>query len=97
MAFAGNDLVNFIGVPVAAYNAFTEWSLSGIPATEFPMNVLASKVPTNNWLLFIAGMVMVATLWFSTKAKNVVKTSLTFQIKETQKSAFSQTSCHAVL
>ncbi|MAB30648.1 MAG: phosphate:sodium symporter [Formosa sp.] len=76
LAFAGNDLVNFIGVPVAAYNAFTEWSLSGIPATEFPMNVLASKVPTNNWLLFIAGMVMVATLWFSTKAKNVVKTSL---------------------
>ena len=76
LAFAGNDLVNFIGVPVAAYNAFLEWSASGLSATEFPMDVLASKVPTNNWLLFGAGMVMVVTLWFSTKAKDVVKTSL---------------------
>ena len=76
LAFAGNDLVNFIGVPVAAYNAFIEWSASGVPASEFPMDVLASKVPTNNWLLFGAGMVMVVTLWFSAKAKDVVKTSL---------------------
>ena len=76
LAFAGNDLVNFIGVPVAAYNAFLEWSASGMLATEFPMDVLASKVPTNNWLLFGAGMVMVMTLWFSAKAKDVVKTSL---------------------
>ena len=76
LAFAGNDLVNFIGVPVAAYNAFLEWSASGVSASEFPLDVLASKVPTNNWLLFGAGMVMVITLWFSTKAKNVVKTSL---------------------
>ncbi|TNJ45310.1 inorganic phosphate transporter [Tamlana fucoidanivorans] len=76
LAFAGNDLVNFIGVPVAAYNAFQEWTASGLAAGEFSMEVLAKKVPTNNWLLFIAGMVMVLTLWFSTKAKNVVKTSL---------------------
>lgn len=76
LAFAGNDLVNFIGVPVAAYNAFQEWTASGISATQFPMDLLAAKVPTNNWLLFGAGMIMVLTLWFSTKAKNVVKTSL---------------------
>ena len=76
LAFAGNDLVNFIGVPIAAYNAFIEWSASGVPATEFSMEVLAAKVPTNNWLLFIAGMIMVLTLWFSNKAKGVVKTSL---------------------
>ncbi|WP_147678916.1 inorganic phosphate transporter [Algibacter pacificus] len=76
LAFAGNDLVNFIGVPIAAYNAYLEWTTSGILATEFPMDVLAEKVPTNNWLLFIAGMVMILTLWFSSKAKNVVKTSL---------------------
>ncbi|MDB9961130.1 inorganic phosphate transporter [Oceanihabitans sp.] len=76
LAFAGNDLVNFIGVPVAAYNAFVEWSASGMLAAEFPMDVLAEKVPTNNWLLFGAGMIMVLTLWFSSKAKNVVKTSL---------------------
>lgn len=76
LAFAGNDLVNFIGVPVAAYNAFEAWVASGLNANDFPMNVLAEKVPTNNWLLFTAGMIMVLTLWFSTKAKNVVKTSL---------------------
>jgi phosphate/sulfate permease len=76
LAFAGNDLVNFIGVPVAAFNAFTEWTASGLAADKFPMNVLAEKVPTNNWLLFGAGMVMVLTLWFSTKAKAVVKTSI---------------------
>ena len=76
LAFAGNDLVNFIGVPAAAFNAYTEWSLAGVSASEFPMDILASKVPTNNLLLLGAGMVMVATLWFSTKAKNVVKTSL---------------------
>jgi phosphate/sulfate permease len=76
LAFAGNDLVNFIGVPVAAFNAFTEWSNSGLAADNFPMTVLAEKVPTNNWLLFISGMVMVLTLWFSSKAKAVVKTSL---------------------
>jgi phosphate/sulfate permease len=80
LAFAGNDLVNFIGVPVAAYNGFLEWSdafatLGTLP-TEFSMEVLAEKVPTNNWLLFGAGMIMVLTLWFSTKAKGVVKTSL---------------------
>jgi hypothetical protein len=76
LAFAGNDLVNFIGVPVAAYNAFLAWTDSGMAAANFPMNVLAEKVPTNNWLLFGAGMVMVLTLWFSSKAKAVVKTSL---------------------
>ena len=76
LAFSGNDLVNFIGVPVAAYNSFLAWSASGVPATEFPMDVLASQVPTNNLLLFGAGIIMVLTLWFSTKAKNVVKTSI---------------------
>ncbi len=76
LAFSGNDLVNFIGVPVAAYNSFLAWTASGVSASEFPMEVLAAKVPTNNWLLFAAGMVMVLTLWFSAKAKNVVKTSL---------------------
>ncbi|WP_034042725.1 inorganic phosphate transporter [Wocania ichthyoenteri] len=80
LAFAGNDLVNFIGVPIAAYNAYEAWSASflstGTLATEFSMEILAEKVPTNNWLLLGAGMVMVLTLWFSSKAKDVVKTSL---------------------
>lgn len=88
LAFAGNDLVNFIGVPVAAYNAFQEWSASGLSANAFPMDVLAAKVPTNNWLLFAAGMIMVLTLWFSTKAKNVVKTSLDLSSQSETKERF---------
>ena len=88
LAFAGNDLVNFIGVPIAAYNAFLEWSASGVAATDFPMDVLAEKVPTNNWLLFIAGMVMILTLWFSSKAKNVVKTSLDLASQSETKERF---------
>ncbi|KAB1067995.1 inorganic phosphate transporter [Tamlana haliotis] len=88
LAFAGNDLVNFIGVPVAAYNAFTAWTASGVPATEFSMGILAQKVPTNNLLLFLAGMVMILTLWFSTKAKNVVKTSLDLSSQSETKERF---------
>ena len=76
LAFSGNDLVNFIGVPMAAYNAYSAFVESGQLATEFSMEMLAEKVPTNNWLLFCAGMIMVLTLWFSSKAKGVVKTSL---------------------
>ena len=76
LAFSGNDLVNFIGVPMAAFNSYEAWQASGVAATEFSMEILAKKVPTNNLLLFGAGMIMVLTLWFSSKAKNVVKTSL---------------------
>ncbi|MDO6596486.1 inorganic phosphate transporter [Oceanihabitans sp. 2_MG-2023] len=88
LAFAGNDLVNFIGVPIAAYNAFTEWTASGLAAEAFPMDVLAEKVPTNNLLLFIAGLIMVLTIWFSTKAKKVVKTSLDLSSQSATKERF---------
>ena len=76
LAFAGNDLVNFIGVPIAAWQSYEAWLASGVAANEFSMEVLASKVPTPNALLLAAGMIMVITLWFSSKAKRVVKTSI---------------------
>lgn len=76
LAFSGNDLVNFIGVPMAAYHSFEAWSASGVPATEFSMEVLAKKVPAEPLLLVIAGGIMVATLWFSKKAKNVTETEI---------------------
>ena len=88
LAFAGNDLVNFIGVPVAAYNSFLEWSVSGVAASAFPMDVLASKVPTNNWLLLGAGLVMVLTLWLSSKSKSVVQTSIDLSSQNTTKERF---------
>ena len=76
LAFAGNDLVNFIGVPIAAWQSYEAWVISGVPAHEFSMQVLDAKVPTPTLFLFIAGIVMVLTLWFSSKAKLVVKTSI---------------------
>ena len=76
MAFSGNDLVNFVGVPIAAWNSYTEWSASGVAADAFSMGVLAKKVPSNVWLLLIAGGVMVVTLWTSSKAQNVIKTGI---------------------
>jgi len=76
LAFAGNDLVNFIGVPIAAWQSYEAWMASGMAANEFSMEVLASKVPTPNYLLFAAGIIMVLTLWFSKKAHRVVKTSI---------------------
>ena len=76
LAFAGNDLVNFIGVPIAAFQSYEAWSVSGVAATEFSMAILANKVPTPTLLLFISGMIMVATLWFSKKARHVADTEI---------------------
>lgn len=76
MAFSGNDLVNFVGVPIAAWNSYEAWSVSGVEADAFSMGVLAKKVPSNVWLLLLAGAVMVITLWTSSKAKNVIDTGI---------------------
>jgi phosphate/sulfate permease len=76
MAFSGNDLVNFVGVPIAAWNSYQAWELSGVAADAFSMGVLAKKVPSNIWLLLIAGTIMVVTLWTSSKAQNVIKTGI---------------------
>ena len=76
LAFSGNDLVNFIGVSMAAYHSYEAWSVSGIDPTLFSMEVLDKKVPAEPLLLFIAGGIMVVTLWFSKKAKSVAETEI---------------------
>lgn len=77
MAFAGNDLVNFIGVPLAGYSAFQEFiSQPNTQPDELLMVVLQTKTATPTLILLIAGLIMVLTLWFSKKAKTVVETSL---------------------
>ncbi len=76
MAFSGNDLVNFVGVPIAAWNSYQAWEVSGVAADAFSMGVLAKKVPSNIWLLLFAGGIMVITLWTSSKAQNVIKTGI---------------------
>jgi len=76
MAFAGNDLVNFIGVAIAAWQSFNFWVASGLPASEFSMEVLNSKMVTPTYMLIGAGAVMTITLWFSAKARKVTETEV---------------------
>lgn len=80
LAFAGNDLVNFIGVPIAAWQSFVLWQeayqVSGSLPSEFLMTGMAGQVPTPPFLLIIAGFVMVLTIWLSGKARSVVKTGV---------------------
>jgi phosphate/sulfate permease len=77
MAFAGNDLVNFIGVPLAGFESFKAFMASG--STEpagFLMSALREPVVTPIYFLFAAGLIMVLTLRFSKKAKSVTATTL---------------------
>ncbi|MCD4772614.1 MAG: inorganic phosphate transporter [Bacteroidales bacterium] len=81
MAFAGNDLVNFIGVPLAGLASFNEFikELVANPGTDpnsFLMTALQGKTQTPTLLLILAGLIMVITLWFSRKAKGVMKTEI---------------------
>lgn len=77
MAFAGNDLVNFIGVPLAGFASYKEFIANpGADPASFSMAFLSGKVKTDTYLLVIAGIIMIITLWTSRKARSVVKTSL---------------------
>jgi hypothetical protein len=76
MAFAGNDLVNFIGVPIAGYQSYTLWLDSGLAAQDYMMSTLSKAVPAPPVMLYSAGLIMVLTLWFSAKAKRVTDTSV---------------------
>ena len=76
MAFAGNDLVNFIGVPIAGWQSYTIWANSGISPDALQMTGLAGQVETPYILLVGAGVVMTLTLWFSKKARSVTETEV---------------------
>ncbi|EIJ38741.1 phosphate/sulfate permease [Galbibacter orientalis DSM 19592] len=80
LAFAGNDLVNFIGVPIAAYQSYELWhgayQASGVLPTEYTMNSLSGQVETPTYMLILAGLVMVVTLWLSKKARSVMYTEI---------------------
>lgn len=82
MAFAGNDLVNFIGVPVAGLISFQSWAASGLPANQYTMEILSSKIVTPYWLLLIGGLVMILTLWFNAKSRKVTETEVSLGRQE---------------
>lgn len=88
LAFSGNDLVNFIGVPMAAWHSYEAWSVSGVAASEFSMEILSKKVPAEPLILFIAGAIMVVTLWTSKKARTVADTEIGLSRQDEGKEKF---------
>ena len=77
MAFAGNDLVNFVGVPLTGLEAYQDYVANGNGNPDaFLMNSLMDSAHTPVIYLILAGVVMVLSLIFSKKAQNVVKTSV---------------------
>jgi phosphate/sulfate permease len=77
LAFAGNDLVNFIGVPIAAFNSYEIFYASGGSGDTFMMGALADDdIVAPFYFLLLAGIIMVVTLWTSKKAKSVIETGV---------------------
>ncbi len=77
MAFAGNDLVNFIGVTLTGFSSFVEFQgTAGADPSTFRMDFLNESAQTSVFFLLAAGTIMVISLWKSEKAQNVVKTSV---------------------
>lgn len=84
LAFAGNDLVNFIGVPLAGFSAYTDYvaNSNGAGIHDFMMSSLMSSAKTPAIFLLASGIIMVYALATSKKAKNVIKTSVDLARKE---------------
>ena len=76
-SFAGNDLVNFVGVPLAALDSFVEWTSAGHPdMNTMMMSTLNENTKASTLYLGLAGVIMVVTLWTSKKAHRVIQTSI---------------------
>lgn len=92
-AFAGNDLVNFIGVPLAGLESYNTFVASGgdSNALNMMMHSLHNSVQTPTYFLLAAGLVMVLTLYFSRKAKKVIQTSIQLSSQSQDKENFQST------
>lgn len=93
LAFAGNDLVNFIGVPLAGYSAYTDFISQGPGVTpdNFLMTSLLGSAKTPWYFLAGAGAIMVYALFTSKKAQNVIKTSVDLSRQEEGEESFGST------
>ena len=78
MAFAGNDLVNFIGVPLAGLDSYNDFTANahGASADTFLMTSLMDSAKTPPFYLMAAGIIMIIAMATSKKARNVIKTSV---------------------
>ena len=93
LAFAGNDLVNFIGVPLAGYDAYTDYMANGqaAGADGWLMGSLLGSAQTPWYFLVAAGCVMVYALWTSKKAHNVIQTEVSLARQDEGEEGFGST------
>lgn len=93
MAFAGNDLVNFIGVPLAGLESFLDFTAngSGQTAAEYKMSALAnsSTLPGVSYYLIGAGIIMTLAIWTSKKAQQVVQNTINLSSQNETEEVFS--------
>ena len=93
MAFAGNDLVNFIGVPLAGLESYLDFTANsaGVSADNYYMNVLAgdSTLPYIQWFLVGAGTIMAVAVCTSKKAHKVIQTSVNLARQDNGDEVFS--------
>ena len=99
LAFAGNDLVNFIGVPLAGYASFTDYTTNGLQSgpDNFLMTSLMGSAHTPWYFLLGSGAIMVLALITSKKAHNVIKTSVNLARQDEGEEHFGSTPMARVL
>ena len=95
MAFAGNDLVNFVGVPLAGLESFKIFSGNG--GNDLLMGKLLGDIKTPSYFLIIAGFIMLIVLWFSKKAQTVIETSLSLSRQDEGTERFGSSAFSRVL
>lgn len=89
LSFAGNDLVNFIGVPVAAIQSIGFFKAAGTDPNTYMMSELASSdIVAPMWILFASGIVMIFTLWTSKKARTVIETEMSLSSQDSSSEKF---------
>ena len=90
LAFAGNDLVNFIGMPLAGYSTYHDYiaNSNGVSPDQYLMTSLLDSASTPSIFLIGSGIIMVVALLTSKKAHNVIKTSLDLSRQEAGEESF---------
>ena len=99
MAFAGNDLVNFIGVPLAGLSSYQDYmaNANGAAPDAFMMTSLMESAKTTPVFLLIAGAIMILAMATSKKAQNVIKTSVDLSRQDEGDEMFGSSSAARVI
>lgn len=98
LSFAGNDLVNFIGVPVAAIQSIGFFQAAGADPNTYMMSELASSdIVAPMWILLASGLIMIFTLWTSKKARTVVETEMNLSSQDSTSEKFQSNTLSRVI